>query len=83
MNPFVAAAEVNVSEEEVTDGEKKEQAREVGFGHIEVRRDGVEDAREDEVESENVGAGHPLAVDGDVTVARGEEGRRGRECDAA
>ena len=69
-----APVEGEVGDEEVADGEQGEGHGEAGLGHVEVGRQEVEEAGEDEVEREGVGADHPLAVHGDLPVAGGDEG---------
>src|SRR6185437_7149236 len=52
---------------------------ELAWGEIEVRRPEIEKSIDDEGEGEGVGANHPLAVHGDLAVARGDEGDGGAE----
>jgi hypothetical protein len=69
-----APVEVDVGEEEVADRDEEKIEREGGLGHVEVGGDGVGNPGEDEVESEDVGADHPLTVGDELAVAGGEEG---------
>ena len=71
--------EVDVGEEEIADGEEHEVEGEGSRGHVEIARDGIGDAGDDEVQGEDVGADHPLAVDLDLAVAGSEEGDNGAE----
>ena len=75
----LAPVEGHVGDEEVGGGEKREGQCQSGFGHVVVGGDEVQQAREDEVEGEGVGADHPLAVHRDLPVAGGDEGGEGAQ----
>ncbi len=61
--------EVDVGEEEIADGDEHQIQGKRALGHVEVARDRVWDAGDEEVQGEDVGADHPLAVRGELTVA--------------
>ena len=71
--------EVDVGEEEIADGDEHQIQGKRALGHVEVARDRVRDAGYEEVQGEDVGADHPLAVRGELTVAGGDEGGEGAE----
>ena len=66
--------EVYVGEEEIADGDEHQIQGKRALGHVEVARDRVGDAGDEEVQGEDVGADHPLAVRCELTVAGGDEG---------
>ena len=74
-----APAEVDVGEEEIADRDEEEFQGEGGRRHGGVARDGVGDANDEEVQGEDVGADHPLAMRGELAVAGGEECGEGAE----
>jgi hypothetical protein len=74
-----APVEVDVGEEEIADGEEEKVESEGGRGHGEVARDRIGDAGDEEVQGEDVGADHPLAMRGELAVAGGEESGEGAE----
>lgn len=74
-----APVEVDVGEEEIADEEEEEVESEGGRGYVEVAWDRIRDARDDEVQGEDVGADHPLAMRGELAVAGGNESGEGAE----
>src|SRR5215472_1495737 len=69
-----AVVEVNVAAEEHEDADVGGPPAELSGGEVEEGGPEVEQAVDDESEGDGVGADHPLAVHGDVAVARGEKG---------
>ena len=74
-----APVEVDVGEEEIADGDEHQIQGKRALGHVEVARDRVWDAGDEEVQGEDVGANHPLAMRDDLAVAGGEECGEGAE----
>lgn len=74
-----APVEVEVGQEKVEAGEHQEHKGEVGIGYVVEGGDGAGDAGDDEVEREDVGADHPLAMGDELPVARGDESSQGAE----
>src|SRR5271168_1094272 len=74
-----APVEVDVGEEEIADGEEEKVEGEGGRGHVEVARDRIGDTGDEEVQGEDVGADHPLAMRGELAVAGGDESGEGAE----
>src|SRR5215469_15983220 len=70
-----AVVEVNVAAEEHEDADVGVPPAELSGGEVEEGGPEVEQAVNDEGEGDGVGADHPLAVHGDVAIARSEEGR--------
>ena len=66
-----APVEVDVGEEEIADGEEEEVEGKGRRGHREVARDRIGDPGDEEVQGEDVGANHPLAMRDDLAVAGG------------
>jgi hypothetical protein len=75
----LSPVEVDVGEEEIADGEEEEFEGKGGLGHVEVLRNWIGDADDDEVQGEDVGADHPLAMGGELAVAGGDEGGESTE----
>ena len=74
-----AVVEGEVAADEHEDADVGIPPGELAGGEVEEAGPEVEDAVGDEGEGDGVGADHPLAVDGDVAVARGDEGDEGAE----
>ena len=72
-----APTEVEVGQDERDCDQHEEEDDERAVGEANESRNG--EARGDEDKGEGVRADHPLAMDGDVVVARGDEGGEGGE----
>src|SRR5215472_15532526 len=73
MGEFAVVVD-EVAADEHEDADVGVPPAELGGGEVEEGGPEVEQAVDDEGEGDGVGADHPLAVHGDLAVARGEKG---------